>query len=123
MDAPLAVPEADPVSVVMVAFNEARTIEAEVRQFHDAIVRRLPGSEFIVAEDGSTDGTTQILQSLAATLGIVHVTGPQRKGYKRAFPRGRPLDSQPLRVFLPTREESTIHKNSGSFTLCGASTI
>jgi glycosyltransferase involved in cell wall biosynthesis len=103
MDAPLAVPEADPVSVVMVAFNEARTIEAEVRQFHNAIVRRLPGSEFIVAEDGSADGTTQILQSLAATLGIVHVTGPQRKGYKRAF----------LEAVLSTRNPYVFFSDTG----------
>ncbi|MGA3027761.1 MAG: glycosyltransferase family 2 protein [Bryobacteraceae bacterium] len=75
----------DPVSVVMVAFNEARTIEAEVLRFHRAIVERLPGSEFIVAEDGSTDGTSEILRQLARRIGIVHLTGSERKGYQRAF--------------------------------------
>ena len=75
----------DPVSVVMVAFNEAQTIEAEVLRFHDAIVGRLAGSEFIVAEDGSTDGTSEILQDLARRIGIRHLTGTERKGYKRAF--------------------------------------
>lgn len=75
----------DPVSIVMVAFNEAQTIEAEVLSFHEAIVRRLPGSEFIVAEDGSTDGTSEILRGLAGRIGITHLTGTERKGYKRAF--------------------------------------
>ena len=69
----------------MVAFNEAQTIEAEVLRFHHAIVQRLPGSEFIVAEDGSTDGTSEILQELAGRIGITHLTGTERKGYKRAF--------------------------------------
>ncbi|MGA2183340.1 MAG: flippase-like domain-containing protein [Bryobacteraceae bacterium] len=75
----------DPVSVVMVAFNEARTIEAEVLRFHSAIVERLPDSEFIVAEDGSTDGTSAILEQLARRVGIIHLTGTERKGYKRAL--------------------------------------
>jgi glycosyltransferase involved in cell wall biosynthesis len=82
---PLPNPAADPVSIVMVAFNEARTIEAEVVGFHEAIVQKLPGSELIVAEDGSTDGTTEILQELAVRIGVIHETGPERKGYKRAF--------------------------------------
>ncbi len=76
---------ADPVSVILVAFNEAQTIEAEVLNFHEAIVRRLPGSELIVAEDGSTDGTSEILKDLARRIGIRHLTGKERKGYKRAF--------------------------------------
>jgi len=52
----------EPVSVIMVAFNEAETIEAEVLSFYRAIVERLPGSEFIVAEDGSRDRTPEILR-------------------------------------------------------------
>src|ERR1700740_1048225 len=75
----------DPVSLIMVAFNEAETIEAEVLSFHRAIVERLPGSEFIVAEDGSRDRTPKILKELAARIGIIHLTGTERKGYKRAL--------------------------------------
>jgi glycosyltransferase involved in cell wall biosynthesis len=75
----------DPVSLIMVAFNEAETIEAEVLSFHRAIVERLPGSELIVAEDGSRDRTPQILKELAARIGIIHLTSTERKGYKRAL--------------------------------------
>ena len=75
----------DPVSLIMVAFNEAETIEAEVLSFHRTIIERLPGSEFIVAEDGSRDQTPQILKDLAARVGIIHLTSGERKGYKRAF--------------------------------------
>jgi glycosyltransferase involved in cell wall biosynthesis len=75
----------DPVSLIMVAFNEAETIQAEVLGFHRAIVERLPGSEFIVAEDGSRDRTPEILKELASRIGIVHLTGTERKGYKRAL--------------------------------------
>lgn len=75
----------EPVSIVMVAFNEAQTIEAEVLRFHQVIVERLPGSEFIVAEDGSRDDTPKILQDLVRRIGIIHLTDTERKGYKRAL--------------------------------------
>ena len=51
-----------PVSIVMLVYNEAEVVEHVVRGFHDEVVRLLPGSEFIVAEDGSRDGTTEILE-------------------------------------------------------------
>lgn len=74
-----------PVSLVFLAFNEAETIEAEVREFHKEIVAKLPGSEMIVAEDGSTDGTSEILQRLSREIGIIHLSGGERKGYRRAL--------------------------------------
>lgn len=75
----------DSVTVIVNVFNEAATIEGEVRALHEAVVARLPGSEFIVAEDGSTDGTKEILGRLATELGIVHLTSAERKGYARAL--------------------------------------
>lgn len=69
----------------MVAFNEEETIEDEVLSFHRAIVERLPGSEFIVAEDGSKDRTPEILRDLVKRIGIIYLTSIERKGYKRAL--------------------------------------
>jgi glycosyltransferase involved in cell wall biosynthesis len=74
-----------PLSVVLVVYNEAETIEREVRAFLDRVVAKVPGAELIVAEDGSTDGTTEILQHLAAETGLFHLSGRERKGYKRAW--------------------------------------
>ena len=81
-----AIPEADRVSLILLSYNEARTIEREARGFLQDVVGRLPGSELIVAEDGSTDGTTEILRSLASsTRGLVHLHGDRRKGYARSL--------------------------------------
>jgi glycosyltransferase involved in cell wall biosynthesis len=74
-----------PVSVIINVFNEAGTIEREIREIHAGIIQRLPGSELIVAEDGSTDGTKEILARLKTELGIIHSTSAQRKGYAKAF--------------------------------------
>lgn len=77
--------EQDPISLVMLAYNEAETIEKEVLEFYETIIVRLPGSELIVAEDGSSDGTAEILQSLQSSIGIIHLGGKDRKGYARAL--------------------------------------
>lgn len=74
-----------PISVVITVFNEADSIEREIRAIHAEIIQKLPGSELIVAEDGSTDGTKEILARLKNELGIIHSTGAERKGYAKAF--------------------------------------
>ncbi len=84
--ASVAIPEADRVSLILLSYNEAQTIEREALGFLRCVVDRLPGSELIVAEDGSTDGTTEILRSLcASTRGLVHLHADRRKGYARSL--------------------------------------
>ena len=75
----------EPISLVFLAYNEIETIEQEVRDFKAEIVDKLPGSEFIVAEDGSTDGTHEVLQRLQKEIGIIHLTSGERKGYRKAL--------------------------------------
>lgn len=74
-----------PVSIVLLAFNEREVIEGVVREMYEEVLLRLPGSELIVAEDGSTDGTAESLRELADSLPIRLVQGPERKGYTRAL--------------------------------------
>ena len=78
-------PKNTPVSVIVNVHNEAGTIERELRAIHGEIVARLPGSELIVAEDGSTDGTKEIIERLKDELGIIHSTSDERKGYAKAL--------------------------------------
>lgn len=77
---------APPLSVVLVAFNEAEVIEKVVMGFWDEVVEKIPGSELIVAEDGSTDGTGEFLRRLAGRHPALRLLqGAERKGYRRAF--------------------------------------
>jgi glycosyltransferase involved in cell wall biosynthesis len=91
-----------PVSVIINVFNEAGTIEREIREIHAEIIQKLPGSELIVAEDGSTDGTKEILARLKTELGIIHSTSVERKGYAKAFRDAVALAKNPYVFFSDT---------------------
>lgn len=75
------------VSVVMPVYNEAGSIEATLRELYDTLspVVRL---EIVVCEDGSRDGTREILRRLAGELPLKLVLGEARKGYSRAVADG-----------------------------------
>jgi glycosyltransferase involved in cell wall biosynthesis len=72
------------LSIVMPVYNEAGSIERVLREIHAAVCARVPSVEFVVAEDGSTDGTPEILERLRSELGLRLVTSRERKGYTRA---------------------------------------
>lgn len=75
----------DTVSVIVIAWNEVEIIESVVRGLYDAVVARMPDSELVVAEDGSTDGTKDVLARLSREIPFRHVSGDERKGYRRAM--------------------------------------
>jgi D-glycero-alpha-D-manno-heptose-7-phosphate kinase len=102
MAPPEALTPPDPVSVIINVYNEAKTIEQEIRDIHRLIVAKIPGSELIVAEDGSTDGTKEIITHLINELGIIHSTSPERKGYTKALRDALALAKNPYIFFSDT---------------------
>ncbi|MBI2217418.1 MAG: glycosyltransferase family 2 protein [Candidatus Rokubacteria bacterium] len=81
-------PRSAPASVIMLVHNEAGIIEDVVREYHREIIAKLPGSELLVLEDGSRDGTTEILRRLETELGITLVHHDERRGYTAALRDG-----------------------------------
>lgn len=89
-----------PISVVLLAFNEAEVIESVVRDFHTKVVARIPGSELIVAEDGSTDETPAILHRLQQELpGLRLEQQKERRGYVNAFKTAMSYPKNDIIVF------------------------
>jgi glycosyltransferase involved in cell wall biosynthesis len=75
----------DPLlSVVMPAYNEAATIEEIVRRVLAIPVR----TQLIVVDDGSTDGSRELLGRLQQELGFTLVLQPENKGKGAALRRG-----------------------------------
>lgn len=72
------------ISLVMVVHNEAGIIEKVIRNYYKEISKKFPKFEFIIAEDGSTDGTKEILKKLEKELPIKLFMGSKRKGYLKA---------------------------------------
>ncbi len=73
------------VSIVMLVYNEAEIIEKVVREYYDKVAVKLSNMEFIIAEDGSTDGTKEILKKLEKELPVTVISGKERKGYVTAY--------------------------------------
>src|SRR5579871_923618 len=70
-----------PLSVILIVHNEAETIEKEVVSYFNEVNKKLPGSEIIIAEDGSTDRTRDILYTLAKKIPLVLLVTPEKRGY------------------------------------------
>lgn len=61
------------LSLCAPAYNEAESIERVIREWCDLIAREELDAEIIITDDGSTDGTAEILARLAAEIPILHV--------------------------------------------------
>lgn len=75
------------ISLVILVYNRVDVIEDVIRDFHKRVMSKLTNSEFIVAEDGSTDGTKKVLAKLKKDkkLNLTLVQGKERKGYIKAM--------------------------------------
>ncbi len=58
------------LTVVIPAFNEAGRIAEPLRRLGTYLRHHHPSSEIVLADDGSTDATAEVVQALAAELGI-----------------------------------------------------
>jgi dolichol-phosphate mannosyltransferase len=86
---PLEDPGLAPIDVVLPVHNEGASIAGVLREFHRVVA--LEGCQpirFVVCEDGSTDDTVAVLQSLSGSLPIELLSSSERKGYSRAVVDG-----------------------------------
>lgn len=75
------------VTILLPAHNEAACLEPVLRSFYDEISKRLK-AEIVVVEDGSTDGTKDILRRLAKELPLLADMADHRRGYSPAIVTG-----------------------------------
>ena len=63
------------LSIILLVYNEVHTIESEIKNLHEKVISKLSDVEFIVAEDGSTDGTKALLHQLKEKYHFNYVEG------------------------------------------------
>ena len=84
------------IDIVIPVHNEATSIEATLSEL-DSVLNRNPGNEvrFVICEDGSSDGSAEVLRTLSDRLPIKLLSSSTRKGYSRAVIDGfRATDSE-----------------------------
>lgn len=77
-----------PISLILVVHQEAETIECVIKDFYKKVISNIPGSEFIICEDGSTDGTKEILVRLKNRYKLTLDMHKGKRGYTRAMRDG-----------------------------------
>jgi len=75
------------LSVIMPVYNEAGVIEEVIRDFYEKVIKKILDAKFIIVEDGSTDGTKEILNKLNREIPFLLISDEKRKGYAKAFKR------------------------------------
>ncbi len=73
------------LTAVIPVYNEAATIAQTLEDFYEKVVKKYNGSRLLIAEDGSTDGTKEVLVALNKKIPFVMVSSGVRKGYTRVF--------------------------------------
>ncbi len=77
------------VSIVVLAYNEARNLPGVIKTIHQALDGRIPKYEVIIVNDGSSDNTGQVAESLVkqnSHLKVIH--NPENRGCGFTFMRG-----------------------------------
>jgi dolichol-phosphate mannosyltransferase len=68
------------VAVLMPVHNEIDLIESVVSEFYETISRKMP-VEIVLSEDGSVDGTKDVIKQLSKRIPLEAILSPARKGY------------------------------------------
>lgn len=87
------------MSVILPVHNEADSIEGVIREIYEELEARVD-VHFVVCEDGSRDGTKEVLTALARELPMTLEMSEGRKGYSQAVLDGLRLVQTPFFLCL-----------------------
>lgn len=87
------------LQILLPVHNEAESIEKTLREIHQEVSPKVAFA-FIACEDGSTDGTREILGKLVGVLPGVFISSKERKGYSRAVIDGMRASTAPYLLCL-----------------------
>lgn len=69
------------ISIIFPVYNERESIERVLSECHRVFVSRKIKHRFVICEDGSTDGTSQLLRNLQKKYQLKLSQKPFRRGY------------------------------------------
>ncbi len=69
------------VSIILPVYNERSSIESVVKEWKHELTKLKISHEFVICEDGSTDGTSEFLKKIQKTYSLVLNQVKIRRGY------------------------------------------
>ena len=69
------------LSIILPTYNEVKSLEFVVTTWHKFLNERNIEHEFVICEDGSTDGTKELVIKLMKDFPIINETIEERRGY------------------------------------------
>ena len=74
------------ISFILLAHNEEKTIKDEIENLYNKIVRKFSQNyEVLICEDGSTDNSKNIINSLKKNYNYKYISSENRKGVSQAM--------------------------------------
>jgi glycosyltransferase involved in cell wall biosynthesis len=94
------------VAVILPCHNEADIIDKVILEFYEELNGKIP-FEIVVCEDGSTDGTKEVLRRLSKDIPMKAVLGFERKGYSGGLKDGLKLVRADYTLFVDADGQHT----------------
>lgn len=76
------------ISVVLPVFNEKKSLSYVIERWHSFFLNENITHEFVICEDGSTDGTKELILELKVKYPISDQSSQERLGYGEGVTRG-----------------------------------
>jgi glycosyltransferase involved in cell wall biosynthesis len=76
------------ISIVLPIHNEANNLREVLTSWNLALIENEIDHEFILVEDGSTDGTKDLISKLETIFPIINLSQKQKRGYSKAVVDG-----------------------------------
>jgi glycosyltransferase involved in cell wall biosynthesis len=90
------------LTLVIPALNERESIVRVVEGAHDVLMSRMPDAEIVLVDDGSTDGTTELMMELSSRLpNVSTVRNPTNLGMGGALKAGFDAATGDILTFVP----------------------
>jgi len=90
-----------PIDVVLPAHNEGDGIASTLREFYEVVTTKGGiAVRFVVAEDGSTDNTVEVLNGLKDEFPLQLLSFSERKGYSKAVVDGLRATTSDVVAFI-----------------------
>ena len=76
------------ISLVLPVYNEKKSLLYVIKSWHQFLIKQNIEHEFVICEDGSTDGTKELVQELKEKYPISDQSSKERLGYGGGVTRG-----------------------------------